>query len=79
MNRIEVSSELVQVIQRGEDVVLSGHSSLFAHKYSPDAGRRSVGVGSHRACMSAGGLIFAHSAKVLTRLYRNVPEDPVSA
>ena len=24
-------------------------------------------------------MIFAHSAKVLTRLYRNVPEDSVSA
>ena len=29
--------------------------------------------------MSAGGSILAHSAKVLTRLYRNVPEDSVSA
>src|SRR5260370_17282822 len=47
--------------------------------YSPDGGRRFGGVGSHRTRSLEGGLIFAHSAKVLTRLYRNVPDDSVSA
>src|SRR6202451_2333464 len=54
-------------------------SSLSAQMYSPATGRRSGGVGSHKTCRSAGGLIFEHSAKVLTRPYRNVPEDSVSA
>src|ERR1700722_3747989 len=56
-----------------------GPSSLSAQMYSPATGRRFGGVGSHRTRRSAGGLIFAHSAKVLTRPYRNVPEDSVSA
>src|ERR1700684_148768 len=54
-------------------------SSLSAQMYSPATGRRFGGVGSHRTRRSAGGLIFAHSAKVLTRPYKNVPEDSVSA
>src|SRR5450755_4473152 len=76
-NRSEVSSDLCKF----HSGVVGGSlpSSLSAQMYSPATGRRSGGVGSHRTCRSAGGLIFAHSAKVLTRPYRNVPEDSVSA
>src|SRR6266513_3876502 len=62
----------------GVVTLLSGHFSLSAHRYSCDTGRRYGGVGSHRARTSAEGLILLHLAKVLTRLYRNVPEDSVS-
>src|SRR6266700_2076610 len=72
VNRRELSVELYRLYS-GVVTWLSGHRSF------PDTGRRCVGVGSHSARMSAGGLILAHSANVLTRLYRKVPEDSVSA
>src|SRR5919201_461954 len=78
VNRSELSVELYRLYS-GVVTLLAGHSSLFAHRYSPDTGRRCGGVGSHRARTSAEGLILSHSANVLTRLYRNVPEDSVSA
>src|SRR4029077_3970941 len=77
VNRSELSWELYR-LNSGVVTLLSGHFSLSAHRYSPDTGRRCGGVGSHRARTSAEGLILLHSAKVLTRLYRNVPEDSVS-
>src|SRR6267154_2928360 len=77
VNRSELSWEWYR-LNRGVVTLLSGHFSLSAHMYSPDTGRRCGGVGSHRARTSAEGLILSHSANVLTRLYRNVPEDSVS-
>ena len=77
VNRKLVSSDWVS-FQSGVVGGL-GPSSLSAQTYSPDGGRRLGGVGSQRGCSFAGGLIFAHSAKVLTRPYRNVPDDSVSA
>src|SRR5712672_3806356 len=77
VNRSELSWELYR-LNSGVVTLLSGHFSLSAHMYSPDTGRRCGGVGSHRARTSAEGLILSHSANVLTRLYRNVPEDSVS-
>src|SRR5437764_2099274 len=78
VNRSELSAELYR-LNSGVVTLLSGHFSLSAHRYSCDTGRRCGGVGSHRARTSAEGLILSHSANVLTRLYRNVPEDSVSA
>src|SRR5260370_42475696 len=78
VNRSAVSVELFRLYS-GVVALLSGHSSLFAHRYSCDSGRRWVGVGSHRARVSAGGGILLHSGKGLTRLYRNVPAESVSA
>ncbi len=77
VNRTEVSVVLVN-LNSGVVLYQSIPVSLLVQMYSPDTGRRYRGVGSHRPCSFTGGLIFAHSAKVLTRLYRNVPEDSVS-
>src|SRR6266567_7162771 len=77
VNRSEVSPEWFR-LNSGVVTLLSGHFSLSAHMYSPDTGRRYGGVGSHRARTSVGGLILSHWANVLTRPYRNVPEDSVS-
>src|ERR1700748_4010335 len=77
VNPREVSPEWYR-LNSGVVTLLSGHFSLSAHRYSPDTGRRYGGVGSHRARTSAEGLILSHSANVLTRLYRNVPEGSVS-
>src|SRR5689334_23357373 len=62
-------------LNSGVVTLLSGHFSLSAHRYSPDTGRRYGGVGSPRARTSAEGLILSPSAKALTRLFRNLPED----
>src|SRR5215510_11602251 len=78
VNRSEMSPDWYR-LNSGVVTWLSGHSSLSAHRYSPDTGLRRGGVGSHSGRISAGGFIFEHSANVLTRLYRNVPEDSVSA
>src|SRR4029078_5834390 len=77
VNRSRLSAAWCR-LNNGGVTLLSGQFSLFAHRYSPDTGRRYGGVGSHRARTSAEGLILSHSANVLTRLYRNVPEDSVS-
>src|SRR6476646_5508822 len=77
VNRSRLSAEWCR-LNSGVVTLLSGQFSLSAHRYSPDTGRRYGGVGSHRARTSAEGLILSHSANVLTRLYRNVPEDSVS-
>src|SRR5689334_25164459 len=77
VHRSRLSAEWYR-LNSGVVSLLSGHLSLSAHRYSPDTGRRYGGVGSHRARTSAEGSILSHSANVLTRLYRNVPEDSVS-
>ena len=42
--------------------------SLSDQTYCDAGGRSCGGLGSHKKSRSAGGLIFEHSAKVLTRL-----------
>jgi hypothetical protein len=45
--------------------------------YSTAIGRRRGGRGSHRAASDGGGLMAAHSAKLITRPYRNTPPELV--
>src|SRR5579872_4213340 len=50
--------------------------------YSPDGGRSAGGTGSHSLATSPSRgvtCILAHSANVLTRLYRNEPRELVIA
>lgn len=48
-------------------------ASRLAHRYSWEFGRRDGGVLSQSTRRSGGGFIFEQSAKLLTRLYKNVP------
>ena len=45
------------------------------HRYSCELGRWAGGRGSHSTVSRCGRCIFEHSAKLLTRLYRNVPPE----
>ncbi len=47
--------------------------------YSAATGRYSGLVESHRNSRLAGSFMLEHSANVLTRLYRNAPDDSLSA
>src|SRR6516165_9567652 len=76
VNRSDVSGSLFAHSYKGVYVAcpLTGRS-LSAQMYSPAGGRSFGGYGSHRKRRSFGTFIFEHSANVLTRLYRNGPED----
>src|SRR5215467_5390178 len=51
----------------------------FDHRYCCELGRLDGGLGSHSTRRSAGGFITAQLEKLLTRLYRNVPDEEFSA
>ncbi|MCW2931264.1 MAG: hypothetical protein JWM19_2226 [Actinomycetia bacterium] len=63
--------------------VLSGPVKIpsgvsLAHRYSWEPSRCRGGRGSHKTRRDGGGSIREHCAKLLTRLYRNVPAASVS-